>query len=261
MLGAKYVSNPELKKIDPISCMLGLQAITESNAELGSVGGGADVSSFMHGFFMVAELGQMAQRGVSLVARWSVTTLLKKVKASANAKDGDAHRSGSSSGSGGAAPYHYSAASDFWLYLLHNQTMGHGVLGVSGDDVAGSDVLVYAHCAASTVQQPSTSPVPKGAVTVLVANPSTRTATVSLAGVKSTLPRLEYVLTPPAGDCLSHTPILNGRSSPLELGKLGAALPPLGGKLCTEGGCAELITVPPLSQSFFVLLGASASAC
>jgi hypothetical protein len=147
-------------------------AVTKSNA-------GHLSHEFMHGFFMMVVLGQLAKEGVALVARWSVTSLLKTVVVAATVM--------------AAETVYYDAASDFWLYYFYNQTVGHAVLGVTGDD--GSGVLVYARCAALTAHGPANqSTVPVGAVTLLVVNPSNRSVALSLgSGVASTLPRVEYL--------------------------------------------------------------------
>jgi hypothetical protein len=204
-------------------------AVTEAAA---CTGCGDGTSSYIHGFFSVAQLGQFAQAGVSMLARWGIPQLL------------GVH-------GGGDAKWTVSdVASDFYLYVLYNATIGHGVLSVTGDE--DSDVLVYAHCAAHERYGSN------GSVTIMAANPSS--SAVSLSISLPAIPRLEYVMTAPGGDLNTKTPVLNGDSKhPLALSADGS-LPPMPGKFCGKGECADEITLPPLSQSFFVLLGASAGA-
>ena len=212
--------------------------------------GAPDTSSFIHGFFSIAMLGQFAQAGLSLVARWGLPQLLAL----------------------GKAPWDPSGvAADFFLYSLYNSTVGHGVLdvqsssssgGAGGAGGADEAPLVFAHCAAPHAFGAN------GSVTLLVANPSAAPAELSLSLLAR--PRLEYVLTAPAGDLASRTPLLNGDAArPLALGADGA-LPPMRGAYCGAGGagmaggaapCADVITLPPRSQGFFVLLGAAAEGC
>ena len=125
------------------------------------------------------------------------------------------------------------------------------VLEVRGDE--SSDALVYAHCVKAGSGSGS-----NGSVTLMAANPSAATVTLSLAATP-TRPRLEYVLTPPSGNLASHTPVLNGNGAqPLRLAADGS-LPPMPANYCGSAACAEAIALPPQSWSFFVLLGAGAT--
>lgn len=207
--------------------------VTEGAAASGSPAPGTPgTDAFVHGFFSIAQLGQFARAGVAMVARWAVTRLVQR------------------HGSGLQATWE--AAADFFLYKLYQQTVGPGVLSVAGDDA--SDALVYAHCAASSYGT-------NGTVTIFAANPSALAITLEVAGMSS-VPRIEYVLTAPNNDVASSTPILNGNTaSPLRLGTDGS-LPPLPGNFCTSNvDCSKMLTLPPLSQTFFVLLGADHEAC
>jgi hypothetical protein len=201
-------------------------AVTETSANILT-------DAFGHGFFSLSLLGQLAKLGATMVSRWSLTNLISSVTS-------DGVRT-------------YSVAADYFFNIFHGLTMGHGVLDVSGDDAEGSDILVYAHCSAPTE-------APAGSVTLMIANPSSQA--VMLLVNLPTLPRTEYVLTAPSADVSSPAPILNGHTQqPLTLSPDGS-LPPMEGKLCEEGGgCLETISLPPLSQSFFVLQGAAAPAC
>ena len=73
-------------------------------------------------------------------------------------------------------------------------------------------------------------------------------------------PRLEYVFTAPGGDVGSPAPLLNGPGGSILRVLEDGSLPPLPGRWVPQGGAPEL-TLPPLSQAFFVLLDAGASAC
>lgn len=268
-------------------------AVTEAQSMCGGQfePGAPTTSSFINGFFSIANLGMMAQAGAALVARWGMPQLL-------NLQPPTPFDPGT-------------VASDFFLYLLYNATVGHSVLNVSGD--AASDALVYAHCA-----KPERFGA-NGSVTLLAANPSSNAVTLSLN--LPALPRLEYVLTaPPAasdpeggeGGLASHHPVLNGEAGqPLRLGADGS-LPALEPRFCShvgsrqcgaalhsvcgggsgaacdscagreqhrlrlagcsssdirtwctsqEGSCGQAITLPPQSQGFFVLLAANGPHC
>lgn len=234
-------------------------AITETNA---NTGGG-----FGEGFFTVSILGQMAELGVSMVAHWSLTAIIKP---------------GVGTNSDGDSIHTYTVDSDYFLNIFYAMTMGPEVLSVTGDE--DSDVLVYAHCSAPSEEDntvKSKKGIKKkiknkntdllqgqGSVTLMVANPSSEAVTLTVD--YPSLPRLEYVLTAPDYDITSATPVLNGNTEePLVLSSDGS-LPPMNGRLCTEIGseidnseeeCSETITVPPMSQSFFVLQGAKVPAC
>ena len=219
--------------------------------------GQASISSFIHGFFSIAQLGQYARAGLGMVARWGIPDLLSP-------KHID------------YAPYDpRGVAADFFLYSIFNRTVGHGVLDVRGDDA--SEALVYAHCANGdfygAAQEAENN---NGTVTIFAANPSSQAATLTLAGL-ATLPRYEFVLTAPGGNLSSQTPVLNGNvAHPLALSAEGD-MPPIDGAFCAsrasgtsaagKGGrsagrmCGESLVLPPRSQAFFVLLGARAAAC
>ena len=207
-------------------------AVTEAAAISGGgyAAGAPTTASFIHSFFSVAQLGQHALAGVSLLARWGMPDFL-----------------------------HYNSnlqpktqldcvSADFFFYTLYQRLIGSGsgVLAVTGD--ATSDALVYAHCAASATYGSN------GTVTIMAANPSAAAITLKLEGGVPAA-RLEFVLT--AKNLSTHTPFLNGdTSSPLRMGS-GGALPAMSGRIAHT----DEIVLPPRSQGFFVLLAAAHPAC
>jgi hypothetical protein len=197
-------------------------AITETSANILT-------EEFGHGFFSLAVLGQLAEMGATMVSRWSFTSLIRLENINGERT--------------------YNVAADYFFNILFGMTMGTGVLEVSGDD--NSDVLVYAHCSSDTQAS--------GGVTLMVANPTSDT--ISLKVNLTTLPRIQYVLTPIEGNVSSPTSVLNGNTEePLKLTSDGY-LPPLDGAVCEEKSCSEKLTLPPLSQSFFVLQVADVQVC
>ena len=154
----------------------------------------------------------------------------------------------------GRDPTSWIASSDFFLYQLYQNFVGHGVLEVTGDD---DSALVYAHCSAGSSN---------GSITVFAANPSDQTIALSLK--HATQPRSEFILTAPGGNFSSKTPILNGNAAqPLALNADGS-LPAMPARFCggqdsmsQSGACGDTLTLPPYSQSFFVLLSAGVKGC
>jgi len=205
-------------------------AITEGSSASGATDPGTPGSnSFTESIFSIAQLGQFARAGATLLGRWSITNLL---------------------GSGGAWTV-ADVAADFFLYAIYNKTVGPGVLSVKGDEA--TEALVYAQCAVSQEFGKN------GTVTVFATNPSS--APVTLQYSIPTLPRFEYVLTAPNNDPSATTPVLNGdTASPLRLESDGS-LPRMDPVFCGQIGCHETITLPPLSYGFFVLLEAGAAVC
>ena len=206
-------------------------AVTEAQSMCGGsfAPGAPTTASFINGFFTIANLGQWARAGASLVARWGIPELLML---------------------GGAGWDTSQISSDFFLYHIYSTTVGHGVLRVDGDEA--SDVLMYAHCASEHYGA-------NGTVTVFAANPSPRAVSLKLSPSMPTTPRMEWVLTAPKGDLASMTPVLNGdEEKPLRVSADGS-LPPMEGRFCSSG---NTLTLPPRSQGFFVLLAAMAdTAC
>mmetsp|Transcript_41041 Transcript_41041/g.80511 ORF Transcript_41041/g.80511 Transcript_41041/m.80511 type:complete len:515 (-) Transcript_41041:152-1696(-) len=208
--------------------------VTEAAASYGITKGTPDTSSFLHGFFSIAQLGQFATAGAGLVARWSINSFLLQEP--------------------GRDPTSWIASSDFFLYQLYQNFVGHGVLEVTGDD---DSALVYAHCSAGSSN---------GSITVFAANPSDQTIALSLK--HATQPRSEFILTAPGGNFSSKTPILNGNAAqPLALNADGS-LPAMPARFCgaqdsmsQSGACGDTLTLPPYSQSFFVLLSAGVKGC
>eukprot|EP01047_Picozoa_sp_COSAG01_P041988 COSAG01_NODE_3641_length_5838_cov_3.651333_2_plen_1151_part_00 len=218
-----------------------LAAVTEAAAMCGYNAippGKPTTSSFIHGFFSVAQLGQFAREGIALLARWGIPQLLGLDRRKSHPAHG--------------MPWDpASVASDLFLYVLYNRTVGRRVLKVSGDE--NSDALVYAHCSKLGNNN--------GSVTLMAANPSATSVKLSLS--LPTRPRLEYVLTAPHGDLAAHTPVLNGNvAQPLQLATDGS-LPRMPALFCAAhgGACEEVITLPSQSWAFVVLLGARSSAC
>lgn len=205
-------------------------AVTETAAVYGTTPpGAANTSSFLHGFFTLSNLGQMARAGVAIVARWGLPTLVIAPPLS-----------------GGA----WEVAADYWLYMLHSATVGRGVLAASGDETG--DALVWAHCASA-----AHGGGVNGSVTLLALNPSG--APVVLALSLPSVPRVAFVLEAPGGNVAARAPTLNG-GAPLVAGAAGD-LPPLQGAYCGGAACEPNVVLPPRSQAFFVLLGARAPAC
>lgn len=208
--------------------------------------GAPTTSSFIHGFFSIAQLGQFARAGVGLVARWGIPDLFDDRRQPKSGSDFDTAL----------------VASDLFLYVLYNSTVGPGnspVLGVTGDE--HSAALVYAHCASSSNYGTN------GTVTIFAANPSE--STVALKMSVPTRPRVTYLLTPAYDGergLAAKTPVLNGDTAhPLSLDADGS-LPRMDGEFCGEGGerrvaCMDTLVLPPRSQGFFVLLGAASAAC
>jgi hypothetical protein len=207
-------------------------AITEAQSMCGGsfAPGAPTTASFINGFFTIANLGQWARAGAALVARWGIPQLLNLGGASAKTSGWDPSQ----------------ISSDFFLYHIYSTTVGSGVLRVDGD--AGSDALVYAHCASERYGA-------NGTVTVFAANPSSRVMNLKLSSSVPTTPRIEWVLTAPGADLAAMTPVLNGNDGkPLRVAADGS-LPPMEGRFCNTG---SMLTLPPRSQGFFVLLAAMA---
>lgn len=229
-------------------------------------------NSFMHGFFTLSELGTYAKLGVPVVARWAFAL-------------------GGSFGLLSYAPSpidRFDVAADFWVILAQKRLMGEGVLSVSGDDVADSNVLAFAQCTSLSALEnehydisrmrkagsglrvrellsiKSTGNV-NGSITIMAVNVGTEPSSLSLlaagvgAGNIATTPRLEYIFTAQDGDIGSLSSLLNDDTTPLRVLPDGS-LPSLTARYVDVGGAADL-TLPPLSQAFFVLLNAGASAC
>jgi hypothetical protein len=192
-------------------------------------------NSFLHGFYSIPEWGQYAQTGVSFVARWAFSESSPFALIVQNGS-------------------RFDVAHDYWLLLLHKQLAGSAVLNSTGTE--SSDVLAYAYCSRS---------VANGTVVVVAVNPSSVPVTLSFSAMGTlasipAVPRWEYVFTAPGGDLGSTTPVLNGNEGePLRVGEDGS-LPPLPGAYVDVSGPAT-VTMPPLSQAFYVLLGASSVAC
>lgn len=189
--------------------------------------------SFIHGFFTIPELGQYAQTGVNMVARWSFSegSPFGTIKYNSTAQQWD-------------------ASTDYYILITYNTVVGHRVLQVQGTENSDT-ALVYAHC--STTGQ--------GQITLLAVNPTEQSIQLNPTddmGNALPLNRVEYIFTSVSNDFSSYTPLLNGEGSPLRLGSDGTP-PIMPGKVVTDSNAP--LVLPPFSQAFIVLLGANASAC
>jgi hypothetical protein len=241
-------------------------------------------NSFMHGFFTIPELGQYARAGVPVVARWC-----HALGGSFSTLDYDKQRD------------RFDVAADFWVMLAQKRLMGDAVLAVTGDDAPGSAALVYAQCAAHSALVAAAAPpfdlglarhvdagrpaleilgrlgavVPvgggggNGSVSIMAVNVAAEAASLTLladggSGAHiATTPRLEWVFTAPGGNISALSSLLNddggGAGVPLRINADGS-LPQLPARYVPAGG-PEALTLPPMSQAFFVLLAADAPAC
>lgn len=216
--------------------------LTETNSGYQAPSG--VTNAFINGMFYVASLGQLAQTGVSLHARWSLL----------GGPWPNAFALITANGS------RWDVASDFFVAVVHKRAVGTVVLNAStGPD---DPVLAYAQCATSAYGGHS------GAVALLAVNPSAVAATLQVVGVATTVPRWEWVLTAgPAGAALGNvsttTPCLNGCTvwPPLRIGEDGSL--PAGGLMpaLITSGDGGTVTLPPQSQSIMVLSDAGAAAC
>jgi Glycosyl hydrolase family 79, N-terminal domain len=255
--------------------------VTETSASWSwAVPDGAAQNSFLHGFYTLAHAGQWAQRGLSALARWSLSEPNPFALIAFNGTQWD-------------------VASDFWLMITYKALVGTATLAVTGDDAPGSNVLAYASCTLMGVtvrtdrssshdgsavqdtwrwdvsrvrhpaagQHPSFSPITvesttrgNGTVTLIAINPSDAPIDIELnGGIAATTPRIEYVFTAPGDNVGSLAPLLNGGTIPLRLAPDGT-LPNMPGRYISAGGAA-ILSLPPRSQAFFVLLAAGASVC
>eukprot|EP00041_Stephanoeca_diplocostata_P012719 m.213643 g.213643 ORF g.213643 m.213643 type:complete len:403 (+) comp19061_c0_seq3:767-1975(+) len=190
-------------------------------------------SSFQHGFFTLASLGQYAFTGVSLVARWQFLSINPGTPALVMKLDGI-----------------YTVAHDYYLLVLYRRLVGPGVLNTTAAD-PHANALVYAHCSADTRN---------GSVVAMAVNPTETALLVDFAGIGSATPRTEFVLTAPNGNMGSETPVLNGDTAhPLRVAPDGT-LPAMDGRYVAADGPGALL-LPPRSQAFVVLHAARAPAC
>jgi len=244
--------------------------VTEANSGSGAAAAPGP-ASFASSFYSLAQYGLLAAAGVPLVARFGLCC--------------DAPGSGglstvtfnASDGPRGA----FAVVPDFWVMLARKRTAGDAALAVAGD--GGSAAAVFASCALVAAPGGASTDLARvvhpalaggsalrahlgggnGSVTVSAVN-TDAVAALPLALTDATgarvltTPRLEWVFTAPS--LAADVPLLNGdAAAPLRVGADGS-LPPLPGRYVPAGGPAELV-LPPLSQAFFVLLGARAPAC
>lgn len=219
---------------------------------------GPKQNSFVHGFYYLSSLGQYGPTGVGFHGRWAYV----------DTGVGSFTTIGFNSS---ASPPQWDVAHDYWLTLLYSQSVGvqgtlYGALSITQSGGADSDALVYATCTPPQYYgSPNGQLHGNGTVTIMAVNPSNASITVMIVGFAGAniphVPRNEYVFTAPNDDVSSISPVLNGNvAAPLRANADGS-LPPLNPVYNANPSEMETITLPPFSQSFFVLLGANAGAC
>ena len=217
--------------------------LTEASSSWATNLPGPAQDSFLHTIFTVAELGQYAAAGVSMVARWSFmemspfATLRRAWNATAQRHD-------------------FVPAADYWLLLAHKATVGGGVLGVLQPQAGADPALVYAYCGKHG----------NGNAVIAAANPSPGEVTLRLdlggRGPEYTnaLARREFVFTAPGGNLSSQSPVLNNGHTGLRLDEDGA-LPASFAPATVTAGSGTPIVLPPTSSGYFELVGAAVPAC
>ena len=208
--------------------------VTESSSSYSTTVPQPAQNSFLNGFFSLAEWGLYSSTGVTYLARWALSEPSPFATVARNAS-----RPG------------WDASHDYFLLRAWRALVGGAALRVSGD--VGSGALVFAYCAGGKSAR-------TGAVVVTAVNLGAEPLALALtqaAGSLPTEPRQEWIFTAPGGNLSSAMPILNGGAA-LRLGEDGTP-PDMPGKDVPAGGSG--ITLPPLSQAFFLLPAAGAAAC
>lgn len=216
---------------------------------------GPNMNGIANTFWYVSSLGQLALAGLRMHSRWNMVS---------------DHFGFLAEPQGEGKPWQ--AAADYWFAIAYKRAIGTGAVFNATSEVGAmgldSPVLVYAHCAGGSGPQGVAwgASYPQGALALMivnVANSSASTVSVSLGGsALADTPRLEWVFTaaPLPGQLPfeSNRTVLNGASSPLQLGPDGS-IPDMTPRSVAAGGGA--ITLPPLSASIVVLEAAGVSAC
>lgn len=214
-------------------------------------GGGCDGLSnrFVSGFWFIHALGLAAEARVSRVTRqdlagWSFTS--GKSMYTLAGPPGWA----SSASDGPPTPH-----PDYYVALLWRQLVGPRVLSAALGASPGvnATTAVHAFCAAPGAGAPPGA----GAVVLAFFNSAGAALELALGPGTPPAPRVEFVLTPPAGGGLtSDAALLNG--APLGVDAAGR-LPaqPVPGRAVAEGA----LELPPQSLGFVVLSAAAAPAC
>ena len=206
------------------------------------------LQSFEEGFFTLAAIGGYAKTGLG---RWARTQLT----------DANEQNSDGCFTFGLLHPHEdqWDAAADYWVMVVHQQTVGSGVLNATAVDPSSS-LQGYLHSTAVFFAYCGVAP---GSVVVAAVNVGGEGATLELldigGGPLTTTPRLEWVLTAPGGNLSATAPLLNGMGPPLRLQPDGS-LPEMLPSVIPSSGPSGLF-LPPFSQAFFVLQSVGADAC
>jgi hypothetical protein len=187
-----------------------MYAWQDCSSQVGTIGISCLMKGFTNGFWYVASLGQFAEKGVQLHTRWCLSEYVGSpfptIFRDPTSRD-------------------ITVATDYWVAVLHKRLMGSRVLKATlSDENAG---LVYASCTAGV----------SGGVTIMYANPSSNTLTLS----------------PPGGWSSHELYALTGEGSMIRLN--GDPL-----ELTAEGGLPPMhppsfkgnVQLPPLSYGFVV---------
>lgn len=201
----------------------------------------------------MAELGQYAQTGVEMVARWSFNSPNPTSTITYDARS-----------------KRWAVSADYWIMLAHKATIGRHVLRVLEPNPDAAHALVYAACAPYRNGSVTLSAVNPGNSEVvlqvqLIAPPATTKPTSSKknssvnGGTVARSARLEYVFTAPGGNLSSRCSLLNGHELQIEdSGALPAEFRPA--FVAGSGGQREL-ALAPRSAVFVVLLDVDLPVC